>query len=117
MKKILIVDDNQDFLLNMKNYIKKLGYDIAVTTSCKEALGILTSFVPDLIFMDVNVGNEDGREMCRSIKALAIYQHIPVILISANHEYAASYEMCGANLFVSKPFSLSILPGIIKNYM
>jgi CheY-like chemotaxis protein len=117
MKKIMVVDDDKDLLANMKAFISRQGCDVAVTSSCEEGMDILRSFKPDLIFMDINVGDEDGREMCRSIKALAEYQHIPVILHSANHEALKQYQDYGANAFLNKPFPLSAVMKVIDSYL
>ena len=56
MKKIMVVDDEKDLLAVVKGFLKKAGYDVAVTTSCDEGLNILQSFKPDIIYMDINVG-------------------------------------------------------------
>lgn len=117
MKKIMVVDDDKDLLANMKAFMSRKGYDVAVTASCEEGMDILRSFRPDLIFMDINIGEEDGREMCKRIKAQAEYQFIPVILISANHEALKQYQECGANSFINKPFLLSGIANTISHYL
>lgn len=117
MKKILVVDDDKDLLANLKVFFKLQGYNVRVTTSCEEGLQILDSFQPDLIFLDINVGDEDGREMCRKIKGQAEYQHIPVILISANQEALLSYLDYGANAYLKKPFELSGLINNLNDYL
>jgi DNA-binding response OmpR family regulator len=117
MKKIMVVDDDKDLLANMKAFLRKEGYEVAVTTSCDEGSEILHSFQPDLIFLDINVGDDDGREMCKKIKAQAEYEHVPVILISANHEALKLYKDCGANSFINKPFPLSSVGNTVRDYL
>jgi DNA-binding response OmpR family regulator len=117
MNKILVVDDDVDLLTNMKSFLKKQGYEVAVTTSCKEGTEILLSFQPDLILLDVNVGDEDGRDMCRLIKNQAKYKHIPVLLISARHEELMLYDQCGASAFLKKPFELPVLADTLRSYL
>ena len=116
MRKILIVDDDTDLLEAMKYFLKTRGYDVAVTISCDEALLILDCFKPDLIFLDTEVGSQDGRTTCYRIRAQAEYQHIPIILISANHEALKSYQEFGANAFIKKPFQLSTLLNTLQNH-
>ena len=113
----MVVDDDKDLLANMKAFIKRQGYEVAVTTSCEEGLDILRTFQPDLIFMDINVGEDDGREMCRQIKAQAEYEYIPIIMISANHEDLMLYQDYGANDFMNKPFQLSMIADCIGRYL
>ena len=109
MKKIMVVDDEQDLLAAVKGFLKRSGYDVAVTTSCEEGLGILNSFKPDLIYLDVNVGTEDGREMCKQIKSLAEHKHIPIVLISANDEALKTYREYQADAILRKPLQPSEL--------
>ena len=117
MKKILIVDDDEDLLVNLKSFFKRNGYFVAVTKSCDEGLEIFYSFQPDLVLLDINVGDQDGREMCKKIKTHAGYQHIPVILISANHDDLKFYTDYGANATIEKPFESLRLLHLIQTYI
>lgn len=114
MKKVLVVDDDKDLLVIMKSFLLKNGYEVAVTISCEQGLAIFYSFLPDYVLLDINVGNEDGREMCRKIKAQAEYRHVPVLLISANHEALRFYNDYGANAAVQKPFDLTHLLELLE---
>jgi DNA-binding response OmpR family regulator len=115
MKKILIVDDDKDLLASLKTLFLKNGFDIVVTMSCDEGLSILRDFKPDLIFLDMNVGDEDGRAMCKKIKEQAEYRHMPVIFISADQEGEREYKEFGAHSFVKKPLQFSMLLDIVKD--
>jgi len=116
-KKILVVDDEEDILINMKSWFQKKGFEVAVTKSCKEAVAILHSFQPDIICLDINVGVEDGRQTCLDIKNQAAYQHIPVILFSANPVNGQSYTDWKADAFLEKPFSLRQLSKLVQSYL
>jgi CheY-like chemotaxis protein len=117
MKKIMVVDDEKDLLAAVKGVFEKAGYDVAVTTSCKEGADILASFKPNLIFLDINVGSEDGREMCKQIKSLAEHKHIPIVLISANDDALRAYKECDADSFLRKPFKPSQLLELAADYL
>lgn len=117
MKKILVVDDNEDILVTLKSFLRLKGYEPAVSLTCREALGIFYSFQPDLVLLDVNVGEEDGRVMCKQIKSQADYRHIPVILISADGEGLKGYEDHGASAAMEKPFNLPGLLVLIKSLL
>ena len=109
MKRILVIDDNTDLLLSLKLFLSKEGYEVKTSTSCKDGLHILSAFAPQLVLLDINVGDEDGRDMCRQIKSQAEFRHIPVVLISANLELLGRFKEYGANHALPKPFSLSSL--------
>jgi DNA-binding response OmpR family regulator len=115
MKKILVVDDDTDILFMLKTFLILKGFDTKVSTTCDEGLDIFYSFQPDIVLLDVNVGSADGRVMCRTIKASAEYQHIPVILISANPDGLKSYQDHGAHAAVEKPFNFPDLSTLLKS--
>jgi len=117
MMKILVVDDNEDILFMLKSYFRLRGYEVVVSVTCKEALGIFYSFQPNLVLLDVNVGQEDGRVMCQQIKSQADYRHIPVILISANGDGLIAYEEHGASAALEKPFNLPHLLALVKSLL
>jgi CheY-like chemotaxis protein len=116
MNKIMVVDDEKDFLALAKEYLKRAGYDVVVTTSCVEGLNILNLFKPDLIFMDINVGTEDGRVMCKQIKSMAEHKHITIILVSANDDALNTYRDYHADSFLKKPFQPSQLLSSAASY-
>jgi len=114
MQKILVVDDNEDILVILKNFLSIKGFEVMVSLSCSEAMDIFYSFKPEVVLLDINVGQEDGRVMCERIKSEADYKHIPVILISANTDGLQSYQQHGAFAGVEKPFNLPHLLQTIK---
>ena len=117
MDKILIVDDDKDLITLLKSGLSRNGYQVRATISCKEGLEIFYQFLPDLVILDINVGNEDGREMCRQIKASAEFQLIPVIMISANDISLELYKNYGANDILKKPFLLAQIQKLISKYL
>jgi DNA-binding response OmpR family regulator len=108
-KKILIVEDDTDILQLLKALLTSAGYQVKGTLTCSEGLELFYSFQPDLVLLDINVGNEDGRQVCIEIRSQANYQHIPVVMISANEHDLQNYREYGANDFLKKPFTLSTL--------
>jgi DNA-binding response OmpR family regulator len=117
MKRIMVVDDEKDLLALAKGYLTRAGYDVAVTTTCKEGADILVTFKPDLVFLDINVGSEDGREMCKQIKSQAEHRHIPIVLISANDESLNTYKEYDADSFLKKPFQPKQLLEVAAGYL
>ena len=117
MDKILIVEDDEDLITLLKSGLSRNVYQVAATISCKEGLEIFYQFLPDFVILDINVGNEDGREMCRQIKASAEFQLIPVIMISANDISLELYKDYGANDILKKPFLLAQIQKLISKYL
>lgn len=108
MARILIVDDEPDMLHLISTLLLKKGFEVQTALSKKELLLFLDSFKPQLIILDVMMKGENGRDICKQIKA-AEHRHIPVILYSANPEMLADYQACDADDSLEKPFSFSTL--------
>lgn len=108
MSRILIVDDEQDILHLVSMFLSSKGYEVRTAKSKTEFFDLLPSFKPDLIILDVMLGADNGRDICKEIKA-AEHKHIPVILYSAIPQMLANYEECNANDTLEKPFPLSEL--------
>jgi two-component system phosphate regulon response regulator PhoB len=106
MKHILLIDDDTDLLDALQSFLRKKGYTVTTETSCTAGLKLFFSDPPDLVLLDLNVGEEDGRVMCRDLKARAESAHTPVIMISANHDELRRHHEFGADAALNKPFDL-----------
>ena len=108
MHRILIVDDEPDVLHLVSVCLSMKGYNVCTAKSKGSFFELLSSFKPDLIILDVMLGPDNGRDICKEIKA-AEHKHIPIILCSAVPEMLAKFEECNANDTLEKPFPLQLL--------
>ena len=106
-RKILIVDDDQDILEIIGLIFESEGYEVELMSSGKEIFEHISQFNPDLIILDVMLGNMDGREICNNIKNTKDTLHIPIIMISATHNMAEFIKKsCRPDDFLEKPFDI-----------
>jgi len=83
-KKILLVDDEADFVDATKFILEtKGGYDVVVAYDGVEGLAKTKSERPDLIVLDVMMPNKHGYKMCEELKASEAYRDIPVVLLTS----------------------------------
>lgn len=83
-KRILIVDDDIDFLENMRIVISSAGYDVITAENPSQARSRLESNTIDLMVLDVMMEKDsDGFNLAQSLKADPQYQHIPIIMATA----------------------------------
>jgi CheY-like chemotaxis protein len=81
-KRILVVDDDQDFLEQTSMVLQAAGYDVVTAAGQVEAEEALLSANPDLCVVDLMMENMDsGFVLCHTIKRL--YPDAPVILLTA----------------------------------
>ncbi len=66
---ILVVDDNKENLKVVSNFLKEIGYQIALSLGARDALKILQENDIDLILLDIMMPEIDGYTLCRQIKA------------------------------------------------
>jgi DNA-binding response OmpR family regulator len=114
LPKILLVDDEEDFLQLMSAMLRNNGFDVYSVSDINEVFTLIKSFKPDIILLDVKLGNQDGREICTQIKGNPETKNIKVLLHSAFSHVSWEYELCGADGFMLKPYDLSDLVTKIK---
>jgi len=106
-RKILIVDDDRDILEVIGLIMESEGYEVELMSSGREIFEHISQFNPDLIILDVMLGNMDGREICNNIKNTKDTLHIPIIMISATHNMAEFIRInCRPDDFLEKPFDI-----------
>ena len=82
-KKILLVDDDPDFVDAIKAVLENAGFDVAVAYDGDECLEKVGGINPDLIVLDVMMPGKDGYVVCEELKENDDTADIPVILLTA----------------------------------
>ena len=116
MLNVLVVDDDKDLLEMVSLVLKSHNMKVECLTSGGHFFQSVASGRPDIVLMDIYLGDSDGRDLCRELKNSRQYQNIPVILYSAGNISESSVQESLADDFVSKPFDISYLIGKINNY-
>jgi len=104
MRRVLVVDDEENIRLVLRTLLKKHGYDVEVADGGEAALVALEAFDPDVILTDVRMPRMGGLDLLGALKAK---QHpATVIVMSAygNVDLAIEAMKAGAYDYVSKPF-------------
>ena len=113
---ILIIDDNAD----VRDYVKSLlkeEYTVIEAPDGRAGLKKAMKYVPDAIICDVMMPVMDGLECCRKLKTELQTSHIPVMLLTAcslDEQRIQGFE-CGADSYISKPFSSQLLLARVRN--
>ena len=109
MTKILVVDDDKDLLEMITLVLRTYGMEVASLNNGTHFFHTLSRFTPDIIVMDIYLGDADGRILCKELKTTTDYAEIPVILYSAGTISQASIEESEADDFLQKPFDIGFL--------
>jgi len=114
MVRVLIVDDDEDLLEMVSMMLRASGMEVWGLTNGDGLIAAIEAHSPQIILMDIYMGEQDGRQLCRKIKNSTLYRNLPVILYSAGNIPPASITASGADFFLNKPFDMKTLVSKIK---
>lgn len=116
MKKILLVDDEEDLIKYIANVLQDEGFAVKKMLSAEEALNEVAMYSPDLVISDVRMEKMDGFTMMEKMKAMQGVTNVPVIFLTAMDDRVGQQRAVklGAAAYISKPFDLDELVGLVK---
>ena len=110
MRRIIVVDDNEDILEIIKLILEGYDYDVLTLADGSLLFENIREFKPDLILLDIMLGNMDGRELCKAVRGNDKTKDIPIIFVSASHSISDRFMATGSNVdFLAKPFDINEL--------
>ena len=120
MSKILIMDDDSDFLQACETVLSREGYEVLTVSSVEEAEQVIEGGGLDLIMLDVMVVNpDDGISLAHRLQKNEI--NTPVIILSGVSRVTGYNYNCGEMLpctdFIEKPVTPELLLKKVKNAM
>lgn len=111
---ILIVDDEEVFLISLKNRVEQLGYDVVSAVTGNEAVAILEDRHVDIVIADLAMPDMNGIQLMH--KAKEIHPLIPFVMITANGSVEGAVHAIrqGAFDYMEKPFSSKAFDVLLK---
>lgn len=118
IQKILICDDSQTDLANLKNALKETQCVLLTASDGDEAIKKAKAEKPDIIFMDIVMPGMDGYAACRTLRSDPETKHIPVIFVSSKHQKADRVwaQMQGAKNLIAKPFEAAEITAALSSF-
>jgi DNA-binding NtrC family response regulator len=112
--KILIVDDEKDFLETMGFWLKSKGYSVEMAGSGYEAVDKIKNRVPDVVFLDVVMPGMDGVETLREIRKA--HPDLSVVMVTAHtsNKRITEAEELGVSGFFRKSADFSHAANMIQ---
>ncbi|MBL7199086.1 MAG: response regulator [Anaerolineae bacterium] len=109
MSKILVVDDDPDFVETMRIVLENAGYQVISAADGDESLQVIRAQKPDLIILDVIMSSLlDGLNVSQQLQDDPEHKDIPIVMVTsiANTDYAALFptdEYVHIDAFMTKP--------------
>ncbi|MBX2982933.1 MAG: response regulator [Flavobacteriales bacterium] len=115
---VMVVDDDKDLLWLLHRVLVKEGLQVESFSSAP-TMDMVNRIHPAVLFLDVEIGQESGEEVCGRIKRSKAVTRTPVILISSHSKdkLSAVAERCGADGYLTKPFDLHEMTRLAKLYV
>ncbi len=117
---ILLVEDEESNQQYVKHLLTKLKYGVEVASSGHEAIAHAESKRFDIILMDINLGKDmNGVEAMNIIRTKDGYADVPIVAVTANamSQHKEEFLAEGFNYYISKPFSMEKLSGLINEIL
>ena len=111
MKKILLVEDEQDLALAIQFHLKQKGYSVCVAEDGLKAKQVLETTVFDMVLLDWMLPELSGIDILRWLRQESRNKNTYVLMVTAKcepHNKEKGFGL-GANDFLVKPFSLQDL--------
>lgn len=108
MAKIMIVDDNKEFLEELEETLSLSGYDVIAVNESVGAFETARKSKPDIVLLDLKMSGKTGFKVADEIKHFTELKHVPIIAMTGHFtdlEYSLLINLCGITKCLVKPFN------------
>jgi CheY-like chemotaxis protein len=123
MAKVLVVDDDPDFVQVCRTVLEAEGYQALEAANGDQALEVMRQDKPDLVLLDVMMSTTlEGVDVCREMRADPDLEDVPIIMISsiATTEFAMDFpddEAIPIDTWISKPIQPAVLLKTVRRFV
>nr|YP_010619361.1 hypothetical protein PNY92_pgp014 [Amplisiphonia pacifica]WAX03374.1 hypothetical protein [Amplisiphonia pacifica] len=117
MKKILLVDDDQNLCNLLSCYLVSCNFSVNSVNNIRNALAYIRKDCPDLVISDIMMQDLNGYDFIKLLKLDSLYIHVPVVFLTAKgmtSDRIKGYSL-GCHAYLTKPFDPKELLAIICN--
>ena len=116
MKRIMVVDDDEDFTNLYKAALMAAGFDTTAVNQSTAAIEMAYLVKPDVFLIDLMMPELDGFQLCRMIRADPVLGNIPIVIVTALTDIDSRIVAlgAGANDYLTKPFAIDTLKARIN---
>ena len=114
-KKLLVVDDDIHLGELIADALEG-EYNVVCASDSEQAYRIATKDAPDIIVLDVHIGNENGIDLCQKLRASQLTKKIPILIFtghSSSEKMLKSFDV-GADDYIEKPVNIEVFKNRIN---
>ncbi len=116
-RRILLIDDEEDFCLVMKLSLEGTGeFEVSTATSGDRGINLARRYNPDFILLDIMMPGKDGFAVLKIVKEDEKTRHIPVIMLTAKVDASSKEKAASLSCddYITKPVELEELKARIE---
>jgi len=113
--RVLVVDDEADFLATYERLLRRQGYQVTVATSCAGGIAQIVSEHPHLVISDLRLPDGDGLDVVRAARGLVDPPSVIVVTGYPSDDARRAALAAGATAFLAKPFAAAGLLAAIRS--
>ncbi len=113
--KILVIDDQTELRRLFARVLTEMGHEVSTATGGLQGLAKIRKNPPDILFLDIRMPHMDGLECLRRIRK--IKRKFVVVVMTGYGDIRSAQEAMrlGADEYISKPFDLDDLKGLVND--
>lgn len=119
LETILYIEDDPASRRLVQRVLGSKGYNVLVADDGLKGITLAREKQPNLILMDINLPNMDGREITTRLRSLPHFSDVPIVALTANHS-PGSRELAlaaGCTGFMTKPINVTTFPKNVRDYL
>ena len=113
MRKILIVDDDENLAWAVRKKFEALGFEVLTAGDGRTGAEMVEKEEPNLVILDLNLPDVDGLDICRYLRRRS---NVPIVMLTGraeDNDAVVGLEL-GADDYITKPFSLNELAARVR---
>ena len=113
--RVLVVDDRRETLLIIQRLASQFECEIRTCQDSRQAVPMAQAFVPNVIFLDIEMPGMDGFEVAEDLQGLNLPPYTLVAFTTYTDEaHRQECEVAGFDMFLSKPATVADIEHVIK---
>lgn len=114
LKRVLVVDDEGDFLATYERLLRRHGFHVIVATTRTEGVAAVVRERPDLVISDLRLPDGSGLDVVRAARSMPAPPSVIVVTGYPSTETRQAALAAGATAFLAKPFQAAGLLAAIR---
>jgi DNA-binding response OmpR family regulator len=117
--RVLLIDDDPFFTRRVEHVLGGQGIIVTTFSDTFRVMDLLDEVAPDLLILDINLPGVSGVDVCRQLRAHAVWRHLPVLMVTADSPFSAHTlaMYASATDYRTKPISNKQLVDWVSEYV